>query len=191
MPVEPVTDIKDLPPLHFTGEILLVDHPEALEAAVAELRRAPVLGFDTETRPSFRKGEKHLPSLIQLAQENRVHLIQLKRTGFTPALADLLSDAAVAKAGVGVRDDIKALVEMRPFEPAGFVDLAEFARAHAIPERGVRSLTARFLGRRLSKGAQTSNWAARELTERQKRYAAADAWVCWRLYHMLHTPPPA
>jgi len=185
MPAEPVTDINNLPPLHFTGEILFVDSPEALDAAAAELRRAPVLGFDTETRPSFRKGEKHPPSLIQLAQENRVHLIQLKRTGITLALAALLSDAGVVKAGVGVRDDIKALVEMRPFEPAGFADLAEFARARAIPERGLRSLTARFLGRRLSKGAQTSNWAARELTERQKRYAAADAWVCWRLYELL------
>jgi ribonuclease D len=187
MPVEPATDIKDLPPLQYTGEILLVDTPGALDAAAAVLRRAPVLGFDTETRPSFRKGEKHLPSLLQLALEHRVYLIQLKRTGLTPALTALLSDGGVVKAGVGVRDDIKALAEMQPFEPGGFADLAEIAKARDIPERGVRSLAARFLGGRLSKGAQTSNWAARELTERQKRYAAADAWVCLRLYALLKT----
>jgi len=178
-------EIHQFPLLHFPGAIIVVDAPGKLADMAADLSRHTHLGFDTETRPSFRKGEKHPPALIQLALEERVYIVQLRKTGFTEALAALLADARVLKAGVGIRDDLKALQEMRPFEPGGFVDLGERAKRRDIRERGVRSLAARFLGGRISKGAQTSNWAAAALTERQLRYAATDAWVCLKLLPFL------
>jgi ribonuclease D len=151
-----------------------------------ELRREPLLGFDTETRPSFRKGEKHPPALVQLALEERVWVVQLRKTGLTEELAALLADPRVLKAGVGTRDDLRALQEVRPFEPAGFVDLGDLAKTRGLAERGVRSLAQRFLGGRISKGTQTSNWGAPVLTKRQLRYAATDAWACYKLFFHLN-----
>jgi ribonuclease D len=181
---EPV-DIRSLPQLRYSSEIVVVDRPEAVESAVNRLRLEALLGFDTETRPVFRKGERHRPALIQLAAPGTVYIFQLRQGGFVPALIGLLSSESPLKAGIGVRDDLKALQDLHPFIPAGFVDLGEVAKGKGIPERGARSLASRFLGGRISKGAQTSNWAARVLTERQKRYAATDAWVCLRLYPLL------
>lgn len=174
-----------LPLLHFPGEIVVVDTPHILEKTAGVLAGELLLGFDTETRPSFRKGEKHPPALVQLAKEDRVYIVQLKKTGFTRSLAALLADPRVLKAGVGIRDDLKALEEQRPFEPGGFVELGDLAKQRGIAERGVRSLAMRFLNGRISKGAQTSNWAAAALTERQLRYAATDAWVCYKLFSHL------
>lgn len=182
----PPADLHQAPILRFDGEIIVVDTPAKLADMTALLSRHPLLGFDTETRPSFRKGEKHPPALVQLALEERVYIVQLKKTGFPMPMAALLADGRVLKAGVGIRDDLKALQELRPFEPGGFVDLGESAKRQGIAERGVRSLAIRFLNGRISKGAQTSNWAAASLTERQLRYAATDAWVCLKLYPFLH-----
>jgi len=188
-PVAP-QDLRSLPLLRYEGGIVVVDRPESVEAAAEQLRDAPLLGFDTETRPAFKKGERHRPALIQLAAPGTVCIFQLRHAGFPPALISLLSSERPLKAGVGVRDDLKALQELHPFNPAGFLDLADLAKAKGIPERGARSLAARFLGGRISKGAQTSNWAARVLTERQKRYAATDAWVCLRLHPLLAEGKP-
>lgn len=177
--------IQELPILRFSGAITVVDTPAKLADMAAVLSRHSLLGFDTETRPAFRKGEKHPPALVQLALEDRVYIVQLKKTGFPESLGTLLADGRVLKAGVGIRDDLKALQELRPFEPGGFVDLGDRARERGMAERGVRSLAARFLGGRITKGAQTSNWASAVLTERQLRYAATDAWVCLKLHPFL------
>ncbi len=176
---------EPLPLLRFPGAVTVVDTTAKLDAMAGMMAAEPLLGFDTETRPAFRKGEKHPPALVQLATDGMACIVQLRKTGFSETLAALLADGRVLKAGVGIRDDLKALQELRPFEPAGFVDLGELARQRGIAERGVRSLAMRFLGGRISKGAQTSNWAAAVLTERQLRYAATDAWACYKLFFHL------
>ena len=178
-------EVHQFPLLRFSGDIIVVDTPGKLADMAADLSRHTHLGFDTETRPSFRKGEKHPPALVQLALDERVYVVQLKKAGFGDPLMALLAGPGILKLGVGIRDDLKALQEMRPFDPGGFVDLGELARRQDIAERGVRSLALRFLGGRISKGAQTSNWAAASLTERQLRYAATDAWVCLKLHPFL------
>jgi ribonuclease D len=182
---------NDLPILRFPGEIRMVDRPEGLEAMALDLNREPRLGFDTETRPTFVKGQKHLPALVQLAAEDRVYIVQLRRTELREPLIELLSDPRLLKIGVGIRDDLLALQLLRPFQPQGFVDLGDLARVRGIEQRGARSLTARFLNGRLSKAVQTSNWAAANLTERQKIYAATDAWVCLKIYPLLLKEPLA
>ncbi len=185
----PALNPNDFPILRFPGEIRVVSRPGEVEPMVRDLEREAVLGFDTETRPSFVKGRKHQPALIQLAAADRAYIIQLKRAGFGPPLIGLLSDPRVLKVGVGVRDDLAALQPLAPFLPQGFVDLGELAKAKGIAQRGARSLTARLLHGRLSKAVQTSNWAVRDLTDRQKIYAATDAWVCLRIYPLLLAEP--
>jgi len=182
---------SELPILRFPGEIRVVDRPEGVEPMARDLAREPLLGFDTETRPTFLKGQKHLPALVQLATADRAYIIQLRRAGFTAALIALLSDPKVLKIGVGVRDDLTALQQLSPFMPQGFVDLGDLAKSKGIAQRGARSLTARFLQGRLSKSVQTSNWAVKDLSERQKTYAATDAWVCLRIYPLLLAEPSA
>ncbi len=181
----PSPDLSELPLLRYGGEIVLVDRPELLNEVVPLLLAEPYLGFDTETRPAFKKGEKYAPALVQLASPQRVYLLQLRELGITDALVTLLEEPLPLKVGIAIRDDIKALQEVRPFVPSGLVDLGDLARRQGIEQRGARSLAARFLGGRVSKGAQTSNWAVRTLSEKQKIYAATDAWICLKLYPLL------
>jgi ribonuclease D len=181
----PSPDLSELPLLRYGGEIVLVDRPELLNEVVPLLLAEPYLGFDTETRPAFKKGEKYAPALVQLASSHRVYLLQLRELGITDALVTLLEQPLPLKVGIAIRDDIKALQEVRPFVPSGLVDLGDLARRQGIEQRGARSLAARFLGGRVSKGAQTSNWAVRTLSEKQKIYAATDAWICLKLYPLL------
>ena len=136
-----------------------------------------MLGFDTETRPTFRKGKINAPSLIQLATERAVYLVQLAWLPFGPHLAEILADPNVIKAGVGIRDDMRELSRLHDFEPAGLVDLGNAARAHKLPSQGLRTLAANLFGWRISKGSQCSNWSLMELSQRQIAYAATDAWI--------------
>ncbi len=178
-------DINALPIRSYEGEVLLVRDPAGLEAALARLRKDAVLGFDTETRPTFRKGKIPAPALIQLAGEDCVVLVQLGRVPFGPALAGLLADPAVIKAGVAIRDDMRALARLHDFTPDGATDLAALARARGLKAQGLRPLAAQLLGFRVSKSAQCSNWENDALTPRQIRYAATDAWVGRELYLRL------
>jgi ribonuclease D len=141
-----------------------------------------VVGFDTETRPAFRKGESFLPSLVQLATARAVYLFQLKGGDFSAPLAEVLSSAAIAKAGVSVADDLRQLQKVFPFEPQSVVDLGTVARRRGLQQTGVRNLAALFLSLRIPKGAKTTNWAAPRLSPQQIQYAATDAWACRELY---------
>jgi ribonuclease D len=170
-------DINALPLGGFGGPIRLVQDPAEVPLAVARLRGQKVLGFDTETRPSFRKGVSYPPALLQLASDREVYLFQLSRIPLTQDLADLLADPAVVKAGVSVRDDVRALKELTPFEEGGFVDLGLIAAKLGLHTRGLRNLAANFLGFRISKAAQRSNWGQAVLSRKQIDYAATDAWV--------------
>ncbi len=178
-------EINRLPMKQYEGPVHLVRTLEKAEQAAAKLKQETLLGFDTETRPSFRVGEYYQPSLLQLATEKDVFLFQIKLTGLTPGLREILSRPDIIKTGVSIRDDVSELKKLAGFEPAGFVELAEHARKAHIKNLGLRGLAALLLGFRVSKREQTSNWAKNELTESQLRYAATDAWLGRGIYlHM-------
>ena len=158
-------DTAKLPAVLFEGPIVIVDDEKQVEAACRDLASSPVLGFDTETRPSFRKGRVNTPSLVQLATARAVYLVQLSWWPFGPELAGLLADPAVIKAGVAIGDDMRELARLYPFKPAGMVDLGMVARAHQLTTQGLRTLAANLFGQRISKGPQCSNWSVMELSK--------------------------
>jgi ribonuclease D len=175
-------DLMQLPVLTYTGPIHLVRQAGELEQAMVALRQEPVVGFDTETPPTFRKGQIHNPTLVQLAGSHAVYLIQLRHVDGAAPLGELLSNKHVVKTGVAVGRDLIDLQRLFPFQPANVLDLGDIAKKHGIKQTGVRNLAGMFLGRRITKGARTSNWAAPQLSPSQLRYAATDAWVCRELY---------
>jgi ribonuclease D len=178
-------EINLLPMRSYTGQVSLITTSNELPDVVKALEHTHVLGFDTETRPSFKKGEFHKVSLIQLALPNKVFLIQVQKTGLSEDLAKILSNPKIIKAGVAIHDDIKGLQKFRRFHPEGFVDLALMAREKGLGVESVKKLTALLLGFRISKTAQTSNWEVATLTDKQIEYAATDAWVCLEIYKKL------
>jgi len=149
---------------------------------MAGIRQESVVGLDTETRPAFRKGESHLPCLVQVATARAVYLFALQRMDCSRPLAELLADPLIVKAGVSLAHDLRQLKLVFPFEPAAVVDLGVAARERGVGQSGVRNLAANFLGFRIPKGNRTSNWAARRLSPAQITYAATDAWACRELY---------
>jgi ribonuclease D len=177
--------ISSLPLRSFKGKIVLLNEPGKLQSAFDEIREHSAIGFDTETRPSFRKGEFHKVSLLQIAIPEKAFLIRLNHTGLTTSIIDFLESDATQKAGVGIRDDIKALHKLSRFQPMGFTELSTLAKASGLQVESVKKLTALLLGFRISKGAQTSNWDAPTLTQKQLEYAATDAWVCLEIYRKL------
>lgn len=175
-------EINELPMKQYEGPIRLCRTSGEAEKAAAKLKKETLLGFDTETRPAFRKGESYDPSLLQLATDKEVYLFQIQRTGLTPGLLSILTNPDIVKAGVAIDRDISELRAMAPFEPAGFIELAIFAKKAKIKNMGLRGLTAILFGFRISKKEQVSNWARKELTESQKTYAATDAWLGHKIY---------
>jgi ribonuclease D len=171
-----------LPIRRYEGEIHLVEGPQQLERAAADMREEGVLGVDTETRPAFRKGESYLPSLAQVATARAVYLFPLQRLDCSGLLAELLAAPAIVKTGVGLADDLRQLKLLFPFAEASVLDLGHVARRRGLRQTGLRNLAGIFLGSRTPKGAKTTNWAARHLSPQQITYAATDAWACRELY---------
>lgn len=177
--------IESLPVMTWSGGIVVVDKPELVEPAVTELMQHYILGFDTETRPSFRKGEYHPVALIQLSTATTVYLFRLNLIGFPVPLQQLLANQAVIKVGIGIDNDLPELKKLHRFVPAGFVDLNKVVTSLGFINTGAKKLTALILGYRLSKTKQTSNWESEILTPGQLSYAAIDAWVCREIYLRL------
>jgi ribonuclease D len=175
-------DMASLPIRRFDGEIRIVATPQDLEAALADLRSETVVGFDTETRPAFRKGESHLPCLVQAATARAVYIFQLARVEAFPVLAGVLEEPGVVKAGIALAHDLRSLQQVFPFEPTNVVELGRIARRAGLEQTGLRNLAGMFLGFRIPKGNSTSNWAARQLSPAQITYAATDAWACRELF---------
>lgn len=178
-------EITELPLQFFKGKIALIKEEAKLQHAFDEIAEHESIGFDTETRPSFKKGEIHMVSLMQIAIPGKVFLIRLNHTGFTQPVIQFLENDSIKKAGVGLRDDIKALHKLSRFDAGGFTELSTMARVAGIQVESVKKLSALLLGFRISKGSQTSNWEASTLTEKQMVYAATDAWVCLEIYKKL------
>ena len=177
--------INSLPIIRFDGDVVMVTSEQQAEDVLKSLLEEPWVGFDTESKPSFTKGTSYPVSLVQFSTQDTAYLLQLKKTGFTDRLVELLENKHIKKIGVGIKADIVKLQEQRPFIPGGFVDLSELTAAKGIIQVGVRGLTARYLHHRLPKTAQKTNWARSELTKKQRIYAASDAWICLQIYPLI------
>jgi len=174
--------MASLPLRRYEGEVLLVVTARDLERALADLRQEDIVGFDTETRPAFRKGEIYLPCLVQAATARCVYLFQLSQSLSFPVLAEMLEDARAVKVGVALAHDLRSLKLLFPFIERNVLDLGTIARRCRLNQTGLRNLAGIFLGMRVPKGARTSNWAAPRLTAAQITYAATDAWICRELF---------
>ncbi|MCP4450234.1 MAG: 3'-5' exonuclease domain-containing protein 2 [Planctomycetes bacterium] len=177
--------INERPLRKYEGPIHVVKNVAQVEKAVRLLEQETLLGFDTETRPSFRAEQSYLPSILQLAGADAVWVFQLRHCRLRKALCDLLANPEIIKAGVALDYDVKELNRLAPFQGAGFVDVGEWAKQAGCMNHGLRGLAALLLGFRVSKKAQTSNWSQKTLTRSQIEYAATDAWVGRALYTRL------
>lgn len=178
-------EINALPLGAFEGKTIVVSEERKIIHAFDEIKEHRVVGFDTETKPVFVRGQQNKVALMQVALPDKVFLIRLKQTGITPHLVEFLENDSILKAGVALRDDIKALQRLKHYKPAGFIELAAMSKEAGLQVESVKKLTALLLGFRISKSAQTSNWEAEVLHEKQISYAATDAWVCLQIYHIL------
>lgn len=178
-------ELDRLPLVQFEQDIQLVDTPEKLSAAVEAMRHETMLGFDTETRPSFKRGVTYNCALLQLSTETTAWLIRLNIIGVTDELVEILQDASILKAGVAIRDDIRGLQKWHNFRPGNFIELQDMARQLGLEDFSLKKLAAHVMGVRISKRQRLSNWEADTLTEAQQHYAATDAWVSLLIYKGL------
>ena len=178
-------EVADLELIQYEGPINVIDSLEAFEQQIDQIATNSILGFDTETRPSFKKGQVYPTSLIQLSTLNRTWLLRVSRIGYPNKLLEILSSEDIIKVGLGLNDDLRRLRSDFQFEPAGFLDLQQYVGAFRIEEKGLKKLSGIVLGRRISKSQQVSNWDADLLTDAQLRYAATDAWICLKIYNTL------
>ena len=174
--------VNELPIGRYEGEVLVVGTMQELDRAWEGLAGETVVGWDTETRPSFRKGESHLPALVQAATAKAVYLFQLQKMDFSKVLGGLFAEPTIVKAGISVEDDLKGLNKVFEVKTNAVVDLGSAARRNGLEQTGLRNLAALFLGIRIPKGTKTTNWATARLSAQQIQYAATDAWVCRELY---------
>jgi ribonuclease D len=178
-------EIAELPVQKFEGEIFYIDTIENFEIHIGDLKNERVLGFDTETKPTFKKGALNKVSLLQLSTSAKAYLFRLNKIGLPKALASILANNSIIKVGVAIHDDIVSLRKLKEFKPNGFIDLQQFVKDYGILDNGLKKLTANILDFKISKRQQTSNWEAEELNQAQIEYAATDAWVCCEIYKTL------
>ena len=175
-------EINELPLIAWEGEIQILESAEEMEAAASILANESHLGFDTETRPSFKKGDYYPPALIQLATEHCVYLFRISETETFDPLLPILESPDILKTGVAIKDDVKELRAMEDFTPNGFVEIADITVKLGYENRGLRALAGLLLQGRISKAAQVTNWARPKLDNKQVRYAATDAWISREIY---------
>jgi len=182
-------ELAELPLSSFAGVIHVVEQPENIDKAVEYLSRQTILGFDTETRPAFKKGQTYPVSLLQLSTSDEAFLFRINKIGLPDGLVKILASPKILKMGVAIRDDIKILQRIIPFKPAGFIELQELVKDYGIENFSLKKLSAIVLGFRISKSARLTNWDAQELTEQQLIYGATDAWVSCEIYKQLLVTP--
>lgn len=177
--------INEMPVAKFEGTIHVVNTPQEAEHAVTFLKQFPVLGIDTETKPTFSRGQHHKVALLQVASGEHCFLFRLNLTDLTLPIIYLLENPAITKVGLSLHDDFMMLHKRAPFEPRGIVELQEKVRAYGIEEMSLQKIFAILFEQKISKSQQLSNWEAKELTQPQQRYAATDAWACLQIYYRL------
>ena len=178
-------DIAQMPSELFSGRIIVIHSVNDVEKAVNYLKSFPIVGIDTETRPSFAKGKSYEVSLLQLSTEDTCFLFRLNYIGMPKVLVDLLQDGRQLKVGLSLRDDIMNLKRKHEFAPNGFLDLQQYVKEMGIEAQSLQKIYALLFGRKISKSQRLTNWEADVLTDRQKGYAATDAWACVRIYKYI------
>lgn len=177
--------INEMPKILFDGQIHVVQTPQEVERAVAYLKTCPIVGIDSETRPSFTKGRVHKVALLQIASEEHCFLFRLNLTGLTLPLILLLENPNVLKVGLSLKDDFMMLRKRAPFDPRGYIELQEYVRMFGIEDKSLQKIYGILFGQKISKSQRLSNWEAAELTQPQQLYAATDAWACLNIYNKL------
>jgi ribonuclease D len=170
----------------FEGEIFLIEDLDDVEEVADFLSQHPIIGFDTETKPAFKKGVINQVSLLQLSTSSQAFLFRTHKTGFPDLIRNVLEKEHIIKVGAAVHDDIKGLAKLtNSFYPNSFFDLNDELKKVGFENVGVRNLCGMVLNMRISKSEQVSNWEAENLTQKQQRYAATDAWACLEIYKKL------
>ena len=178
-------EINGMPLIKYEGDIKVFSKKDNIQGAVDYLLNQEVIGFDTETRPTFTKGPLNAPSIMQLAGGDSVFIFQLGRSRMFEKLSQVLSEKRITKCGVSVDRDLIELMYLSPFDPCSFIDLGDVARERGMPHHGLRGLAALLLKYRISKSSQTSDWSRRKLSDAQITYAATDAWISLELFKKL------
>ena len=178
-------EINALPLIQYEGDIEILTSKDNIQAAINDLKNYDLIGFDTETKPTFVKGPLNPPSIMQLACDDKVYIFQFDNDEIFKQLSLILSNKNITKCGVSIDRDLIELMYLSPFDPISFVDLGNVARENEIPHHGLRGLVAMFLKHRISKGSQTSDWSKISLTDSQISYAATDAWVSLELFKIF------
>ncbi len=181
----PKETLNELPLDYFKGEIILIENQDQMAFYLPEIAGNDLLGFDTESKPSFKKGQKNQVALIQLSTHEKAYLVRLAYLQDMSGLWEVFEDEGVVKVGAAVKDDLNDLKKIQKFEPGGFVDLQKYVEEFNIQDKGLKKLTGNVLGFRISKSQQLTNWESETLTEPQLNYAATDAWVCYEMYRKL------
>lgn len=184
-------EIDELPLCQFNGVVTVVEKASDIDEIVDRLLKERFLGFDTETKPSFKKGEGNRVALLQISTENEAFLFRINKSGIPDALVKLLENRSILKIGVGLRDDLRGLNKLVKFKPGGFVDLQDMAKTLGIDVFSLKGLAALVLNVRVSKRQRLSNWEAESYTQAQIDYAATDAWVALRIFSELLLLEPA
>lgn len=180
--------VAEMPVVECPVDITVVDTPELARVALRELSRARVVGFDTETRPSFQKGRMFNVALMQLSTDDHCYLFRLNMLGISEHLRHFLEDPEIIKIGLSVHDDFSVMRRLvRDLYPQGFIDLQEYVKYFHINDISLQKIFAIVYGMKISKNQRLTNWEAPELTEPQQKYAAIDAWACLKLYRTFRT----
>ena len=179
------SELADKPRVAFEGIVEEIDTEEKAQIAIGLLSKEKIVGFDTETRPSFTRGVAHKIALLQLSTKNNAYLFRLNKIGIPDCVAGFLSDPNIIKVGISIKDDFHSLSSRREMKPAGFVELQDLCGGMGIEEKGLQKLYCLLFKERISKNQQLSNWEIHSLTESQRQYAAIDAWACLRIYEYV------
>jgi ribonuclease D len=183
-------EANKMPLKAFEGDIILVDEYDDLSEAVQYLKNYSVLGFDTETRPSFKKGKVNDVALLQLAANSKTFLFRINKIGLPVEIIDLLKNPNIVKVGAAIKDDIRGLQKLNDFDANGFLELQDYVSNFGIESFSLKKLSAIVLNFRISKRQQVSNWEAEKLSPGQLRYAATDAWVSLKIFEKLKAAEP-
>ena len=179
-----------LPIAQFEGEVFVIDKPEQVSEAVSYLRRQKMIGVDTESRPSFKRGIHYPTALLQMATEERCYLFRLSAIGMPDSVAELFSNNDIIKVGLAFKDDLNGLRRLNNFRPRNCIDLQSIVGQYGILELGLQKIFAICFGKKISKSQQLTNWENAVLTPEQARYASTDAWATLLIYKELMQTRP-